>query len=558
MDYIEPTGALRGLLDGSLDRDEAVLMVFSPRNYGRQIVRPYKIKITDDLIDAVGEHRTVADALRPGSSRDLDRQLITAIAPDPIGFEVHTGDIDDCYTFMLVEDNVSEGGRGGNKSRRLTVGYADDEPVSFKSGRVNEEAVLIPTHSTRMAMEYESTQRERRERPTTFQDLDIVTHMVEALTDEDDETLFLGTVGDLAKGVQFDDDPTDADYQGSITYFNDSSISSLQDAEQRRTVNRSPYHIMQTVGDAIDSSLRRLDPARPVSPMSNSRYGADPIDQYSDLVKAQLEGTITAARAGRRGFDVTGPFIMDNLCEYYPDIIVRPMQFNDTESHRDVRGQEDTSLNNQMSSMAASVITAVAMSTSIADINFRYNSLGGGSSLMTRGGSYDISDAAPPRTTVPMSDATYDQCVDAFFENLEECLWPILEQNGGPFDIMVEYSTVGDTAITLNFLDYTREHGCYETGNRYGGLTSPILTPGSIMETNSDHLRAFTDGVGNRIGAGPVSRHSSIIDDLAGMPIAEKVTKRLRDRETTRKPRPRRGGKRGARDAVRDAFSNFD
>ena len=99
-------------------------------------------------------------------------------------------------------------------------------------------------------------------------------------------------------------------------------------------------------------------------------------------------------------------------------------------------------------------------------------------------------------TNIPQDEAKLKLLIDNFKSLLDTSLFNILKAQQGEFWIAVQYSSIGDIIIDLQFNDFAQINGMYVTSANLGGLNQSVMGNQDSFIHNSTWLNVLTNAIG--------------------------------------------------------------
>lgn len=487
------------LNQGLSNGNSATLYVVTPRNIPQQVIRPYQYNFDENLVNLMAEETDIRYIFNPHSRAFHSEVLNQAIIPNMQGTPIDTSDFSMMWSFVLVIDQAKSPGSSyilpTNKNRTLVSGFFLDEPINpqtihYTKPTPNMRALMLFTHISNVALnDYISPKLGSSEQLTITRDDDCISSFVDNVSSGD---MYLMTPSAIRRVTHTGNDGE------SISTYGDNHVATLTENVVTTSRLNSPKHQFQDIVYALDSAMdhsieRGL---RPSSSMVNEGY-TDPLQDFMNVFDANI---VTSNHFNPiAGIEVNKSMTLGQLDQIFPNLKVQPFEVPNT-SRWDVRDQKELTIHNSMSSMIASTVGAIATGSGIGQISFRYTSKITTNVLEV--GQKDAWEIKFVVTLVPANDGRRKGCIRAFTDSLKLNLWPILQTMGGDFDVIIHHDINGETLVSLQFHDFNKSYGWYETCNRLGGMSVPVVGDINSIINNSSELQCLMDSIAISSGIG--------------------------------------------------------
>lgn len=486
-------------IDPTQTGPSARLYLYSPRNWGTQVLRPYTYGFTAASADfLLGKADTLNDAFRRNDVRNTEA-VASIIRPDAQGTAIDMTGFSNLWTFVLVlriPNNYRSGIMAAEGSKLLVFkGHCGDEPIDpssvwMSTPIINRNCPLF-VHSREIL----------RDNPTNINAFGMrdtvtvcgVTDVIDGSlnVNSNNNELYLMTPSDVLSNYTLDG-YTSASAAGLCTIAND-----------RKTVQsdlKDPGLHLKQILQGVDASMNEAS-SQEYSPhgidsFSGALSPAADVTQFKENVVSQLS-MMNGPSDVEQGIEIkNAPFIGD-IERAYPDLVIIPQRI-DTNPQMDILPQDYVSKRTTYSSMAASAISAIAAGCGLSSISFQYQSYDPARRDDLDKSSFQVVPSMTMLTCPPSNQAMYnlnlEGAVKMFRIKLEQDLTPFIKYICGEFFLQATYISNGETTVNLQFLDDTRStngDGWFETPNRLSSLSSTTVGNKENFDNNGNSLNAF-------------------------------------------------------------------
>lgn len=471
------------------NKEQAMLMVYSPRRLQNQVVRPYMYSFPNGVVEHLSQYEDMQEAVGYTPEGIRNEYLNSSVIPSADGVVLRTQDLEGCWTFALVIDVPYQ----TMIKRYLISGYFDREPLTLdatgNASAVNENAYMFFTSTTNVRLRHHYNAGGSQEDLQPGMRGKIIPSQSEWLAGED---LYVMNPSRLSAftstSVSGDNNIT-----GSVTSYGDLSVRPGSGDSGFKT---SPMYaqnpkqhvrgIVQAVNAALDETTAGKHniagaPNGPQPPLADSQD-----QQFLSGAASQMASSedwlfeLTQMNLRR-------PMSMDEFMRMFPDAVIHPVRVN-PDPQWDSRDQEIQCPQNIFSYMVAQVVQQSATSQGIGTIAFRYSSWANNSAVdpsSPNNGAWELHNV---QMMVETTQEMIRQCLTQFKRMLEIDLFPVLMTNFGDFDMMVRYDA-NQTLVDLKFLDFPQYNtGVLEYSGALGGMEAPTVGGADLVEWNTTQL----------------------------------------------------------------------
>ena len=527
-------GSLSKIWTGSNSSVSATLIIFSPRALSKQFVRPYVFNFNDNFIDEVVGRQFDSNIFN-GMNRKSDA-VLNAIMPTSFEgiYQVRNEELSFYYTFMLIiqkdqaHDALSPFLRAPSPMKRqLISGYFLQEPYNpntmyMGAPTINPNAMMVFTHDS----VFHISPHDMTRRGNTLINMNHNADNISRVT----EQMVVPGVGNNGDNKLYMMRPMDLDraagLSASFGNLNDPSndpsfVSGMANASLDAVAGARGGNAAVPLACSLKSPMAQLnhicDAARTVMYANlydngNTNSFTNPfIPRQDDPVNAHrymaqnfsssLE-TVDLNPMTREGSDVDTsiPMSIAQLDQMFGNkLLIMPFIVESRASCELTPQDEITSHKSVMSSMLASTISSMLPCYNIGGIAFSYYSYRSDTGGLGRKGIWVLSSVDPliPNIGPDGIDHHLQACIQMFYREMENNLFPILLNAGGDFELHVEINCFNVSLVNLIFMDEKgmcqNPNGYWETNNCFNSFTNPLLAGENIAARNVNSLAAFKD-----------------------------------------------------------------
>jgi hypothetical protein len=478
MGGISPSFDSRHMFGGNI-ANNARLFIFTPIRHGSQALRPYVYNFNQSTVDAFINNNGAMDALH--TVNRFDKDMCSVITPSMNSISLDTSMLDNYYSFILVVDAVepvrSMIAFGGPKHRTVLSGYfIGDEPISamtlwMANPSLNHDALMIFTHNNSVALnfgnQFKGGFNGSTDNISILAAMDIVPQALDSMVSGHD--LSLCDLGSIASSFTPDGYSPRSIPTGKPLAL--AGFNGLSPAIDDRI--KSPKHQLIDLTNGISQAVSMSSSDYKVfGSMEGSLIGNNPQDTFTDHIYAHLQRP--DASMVHQGINPANFLTLGQLCAMFPNIEVQPCAVPYDPQH-DLRDQTDINIHTVFSSLVSHSVAAMASTSLLGTIMFRYCSWAR-NSLEARSGAWQILGQPSLMLGDEVADQMLEKSVNGFIKSMESNLFPILQNAGGAFDLLVNYNSTGTTDVDLHFMDFSSDgRGYFTIHNRLGGIISPAV-----------------------------------------------------------------------------------
>ena len=514
----------------------ATLFIFSPRALSKQFVRPYVFNFSDNFIDEIVGKQFDSNVFN-GMNRKSDA-VLNAIMPTSFEgiYQVRNEELSFYYTFMLIvqRENAQNALSPFLKApsptkRQLMSGYFLQEPYNpttmyLGAPTINPNATMVFTHDSVFHVSPNDMLRGNRTVINMNHNADNISRTTEQMVVPDgqnqgDNRLFMMRPMDLDRAA------------GLTANFGETTVNGMANASLDAVAGARGGNAAVPLASSLKSPMAQLnhicDAARSVLysnlyESGNMNSFTNPfIPRQDDPVNAQrymaqtfsssLE-TVDLNPMTREGTDIDTsiPMTIAQLDQMFGNqLMIMPFIVESHASCELTPQDEITSHKSVMSSMLASTISSMLPCYNIGGISFSYYSYLSANGALTNKGVWNLINVDPliPNIGPDGIDHHLQACIQMFYREMENNLFPILLNAGGDFELHAEINCYNVSLINLVYMDErgmcANPHGYWETNNCFNNFTNPLLAGENIAARNVNSLAAFKDATLASIGNTP-------------------------------------------------------
>lgn len=511
----------------------ATLFIFSPRALSKQFVRPYVFNFSDNFIDEIVGKQFDANVFN-GLNRKSDA-VLNAIVPTSFEgiYQVRNEELSFYYTFMLIvqRENAQNALSPFLKApsptkRQLMSGYFLQEPYNpttmyMGSPTINPNAMMVFTHDSVFHVSPHDMLRGNRTVINMNHNADNISRTTEQMV--------VPGVGNNGDNRLYMMRPMDLDRAAGLSAnFGESSVNGMANASLDAVAGARGGNAAVPLASSLKSPMAQLnhicDAARSVlysnlyesgnmnsftnpfiprqdDPVNSQRYMAQTFSsslETVDLNPMTREGT---------DIDTSIPMSIAQLDQMFGNqLMIMPFIVESHASCELTPQDEITSHKSVMSSMLASTISSMLPCYNIGGISFSYYSYMSTNGAIGNKGVWNLINVDPliPNIGPDGIDHHLQACIQMFYREMENNLFPILLNAGGDFELHAEVNCYNVSLINLIFMDEkgmcANPNGYWETNNCFNNFTNPLLAGENIAARNVNSLAAFKDATLASIG----------------------------------------------------------
>lgn len=485
-------------------QNEDILMVYSPRQMERQVVKPIVMNFNKSHKDEVDD--IVNSKLNINRVAKLSSNLKASILPDYYGNSLDTNLLGSRYTFMYVRNNeamASPIGIQGTSAKHVLSGYFTECPFSdaYIAGMdvpvetaINPNAYMIVTDST-----LRKTSGIRLDRNGLSDSISSTANHdglygKNILDVYQGQNMLLSTPS-LSTNSTLETVDTQGSYSVDITPAPGCRLDCNVSSRAINNKLKSPTYQLNNIVDALVNT-----DAFSESGQSYQTYGAAPADtvHHHDHISSHAgdvgsfleEGTAPVSFGDH--IDAGRPSRLSDLFQTRGQIDVHYVQLNQT-SQFDVCDQGVPSTKAQLSSLATHVFSSTCVELGILEMRLLYSPYSFETGMLSEIPRWEVDHVVFIEEGLNQSQC--DARIRVFLNTLETTLFDIIKTVAGMFDIVLSSSMGGDCLVDLELLDFQQERGLGYTTTPlvYGAIVSPLIGTHNQITNNALQLAKLID-----------------------------------------------------------------
>ena len=475
-----------------------ILFLFSPRILGSHFKRPLQYNFGENEFQTI--HNCMhQDGTLSGKQLAMHPGMMNAIKPSgDSGIIMNTQAYSDKWSFMIVIDentlpNTVVGFDVDKNKRTIYIGICSEEPIS-KMGvasatpekfiNPNSQLIITRTIGFRKTNQFGINGSS-----------DNMTNQFDACVASFDQSiigkgidLFPVTAESAALNCEIPNEPLDPNMAGSSMVIPDHSSSlnvkkqivldSAQEIPMQHMANL--FSNMVAGKNEMDFNQMRGRFADPALTIASAEVG---YEQATHNAFAQSDNTFNQL-LNDTPIGLTNYMTLDMLCNHFHPV-VKPINVP-SGIEGDVIPQHISSINNIFSSLVCACVPGYMNDIGLSLLSFAYNS---------PADAMRIFDATSPNV---INQDVLRHRANAAVQIIKQELFPMLFNNGGPFEIIINCNINGVTDVRLVFLDreLIPDTAFYREETMLGGIVSPLIGDQRTLNNNAKQLKSLVSAVG--------------------------------------------------------------
>lgn len=485
---------------------QALLLLYSPRVYGTQVIRPFTYGFTDQALDKLMNGGPTMSAALNRKDIATSPEIANTIRPDD-GMNSVSMDMNmlsNSWTFMLIikQPNNYRGVAMSASGVRTTVmtGYCIGEPANpftlhMSSPTMNPQCKFIVEN--RQVLSDSAAQIDAygmRSSSAVMWNDDIVDPSLNLLASNRD--LYYMTPSKVLENYDY----TGTD-NSSLSTPGLCAVATNDRTPIQATLKTPGVHLKQIV-ESLDSQNKETQLSE-YSPQGISAAGsifsaADDVEMYKSGVVSKLSSGAASAMIQSGPIDALSVFTLQELNNAYPNLDVSIQKFTNPNAQYDVIPQTVVNPVVAYSSFVSSAISSLASDVGLNSIDFMYTSYDPAKRNNAEKDTFQVVSnnvylTCPPQNQEMMS-LTLAGAVDSFRQLFRTNVAPFITGVLGHFTLTARYLSNGETLVDLKLLDFgsnTNMNGWYESPNRLSNFSSTTIGSESAFTNNAQSLNAL-------------------------------------------------------------------
>ena len=431
----------------------AILFLYTPRQYGTQVLRPYVYAFSENAVDKLlGGGDTMSDAFKRADIAGSE-EVASCIRPDAKGIGLNMDIASMMWTFLLfirTPNNYSGVAlRANGFNTAIMTGQCLEEPVG-PLGSINPDCRLM-VHSRQIMNSGSFIGAGGSFQKTRILTSDDIIDPSMSMA-ADNRELFLTTPFTV------------------LEHYDDGDVRASTEAQVALpALDRSPVPVaLKTPGVHMTKILNGLDTqnreaaAAEFTPDGLSGLDtlspADDVDQYRNGFTNKMSSLTMGCPTQTNGIDATSLFTIGDLDRIYNGGLKVKVQHVAESARYDVIPQDIENPKVAYSSFIASSIIGLAMDTGLSSISFMYTSHDPLKSSELVKSTFQVAPddtyLASPPSDPEMLRRTLVSAVQTFQTLFEKNVAMFIVPVVGDFTVAVRYSNTGECQVNLQLEDF--------------------------------------------------------------------------------------------------------
>ena len=451
MDNLNPFLIGGGDLGGN--RPVAILFLYSPRQYGTQVLRPYVYSFSENAVDKLlGGGDTMSEAFRRADIAGSE-EVASCIRPDPNGISLNMDIASMMWTFLLFirQPNNYNGAvmQAHGFNTAIMTGQCLEEPIG-PLGAINENCRLM-VHSRQIMNSGTLLNAAGARQKTRILVSDDIIDPSMSMASNNRE-LFLCTPFTVMEHYDEGDVRASTEGQVALPALDRSAVPvALKTPGVHMTKILNGLDIQNKEAASAEFSPDGLSGLDTLSP-------ADDIDQYKTGFTNKMSQLSIGCPTQMNGIDATSLFTIGELDQIYNGGLQVKIQHVSETARYDVIPQDISNPKVAYSSFIASSIIGLAMDTGLSSISFMYTSHDPIKANCLVKSTFQVAPddtylAAPP-SDPEMLRRTLVSAVQTFQTLFEKNVAMFIVPVVGDFTVAVRYSNTGECQVNLQLEDF--------------------------------------------------------------------------------------------------------
>lgn len=488
----------------------AFLLLYSPRTYGDQVLRPFVYGFTDSTVQKL---MGGGDSLKEAYARPdiaTSDAVANAIKPDSIGSKISMGTYSSMWTFVLIlnQPNNYAGVAMSSSGCRTTVmaGHCLDSPVAettlyMTTPTINMNCPLVVQTHQIINTDPSVVNAFGMRNPTRIICSDDVIDPSMNMAAEGTD-LYRMTPVDVLRNYQSNGTADRAISTPGLCMIGGMDRNPVQSA--LKTPGIHFRHILE----GLDTQIK-FDESSQFSPSGLGIAGVlsdcEDIDKFKKGVENNLSQYAYGSRIDTDGLSANSVFTIQDIERVFPNLTILPQQVSQNSvlpdgRYMDVLPQTLTSPKVAYSSFISSSVSSIAADCGLSSLSFAFTSCDPAKSMDNDKSTFQVVSENAYLTCPPpdpqMAAFTLKAAVNMFKTMFQQNVVPFIVGVVGNFEVFATYSLNAETTVNLTLLDYgsnTNLGGNYwfEAPNRLGSLGSTTIGNESVFMNNAQQLNEF-------------------------------------------------------------------
>lgn len=478
-----------------------VLFLFTKREIPDHTIRSlsynFNQQLVSNMVDSINNKTNKPTFLDSVSAN-------TAIVPSRKGVNIKTSLLSNNWSFLLISDNNLANGAQDNllpskflHMRFIYSGYCSEEPIlphsmNFEKPITNDQCKLIITRKVIInKLNYQISQTGAHVKEDVIGDILVAKYNNNMVN----ESLYSLAPSDAIDSVE-SSNTTESGESMFTTITNEDSLE-VKDHIKISSSFQSPKNHLKTIVNSI------YDGIEDIAMSENLGSFRDISDTFyaNDVIYNNIRANLSYADdvEGMEGNDLfginsqTNIFLQSLMKSYNPEIYIIK---NQPTTQMSIIPQHIVSIETIFSSLISSCVPSYIINTKLSSVSFWYDSHN------------DVFEPYHFDSNVSCSQQELLVKWNSFTYLFKKELVPILRDNGGEFNVLINCTTNASTYVKLNFYDNGKVFGVddyYEHSNIPGGLCTNMIGGASTLSNNGSLLYNMASNISNAIMPNSVS-----------------------------------------------------
>lgn len=495
----------------------ARLFLYSPRNYGMSVLRPYMYGFNEDATNLILGAGATLEGVLENQRVANSREVAELIRPESNGIGIDMTYYSSCWTFVLAIYNSTDyaskvfSAPGGTVT--ILTGHCEDEPITQASiwdpnHHVTNPLCKLIVHSREILNSSQmATPLGMHSSLDVMCAEDIVSPGMNLTANNHD--LYRMTPYDVLQNYSIIGGQT-CSLEAQCALVNSKKNVPIQMAL------KTPGTHLRQIFQGLDSqaALTRRNELTPHGIGDLGVLGgAFDVDAFKNGVARLFSNTEGSANIQTGGLDVGGVITIGEIERIYPACQVHVTKFDNPNPQLDIIPQTVMDPQVTYSSMISSSVQAIAADCGLSSIGFQYQYYDPRRANDLEKYGWQVISEYTMLAAPPLNPGDYNNmlvaAVEKFRMRFHSDVAPWIAGTNGNFFVQVTHSNNGETQVHLEFLDNNmsnRLQGWYEAPNRLAGTTTTSVGTSGHFQANGQSLNSFVLEMQGKTELGPTGQ----------------------------------------------------
>lgn len=492
---VRPGGEVSQVLTASPGTNSAQMVIFSPRKYAHQRVRPLVYKFTDEMKSSLATNLIDSSHRKTTPFSKLNDINARAILPaSHQGFDLHMGTLEDFNGFLLII--TTAGTRFAPPEKVMYGGYFMDDVRSF-SGRYNMNAHFVITHTSILTDNRNNRFNTRENSYEIAQDTVTISRDTENFFENNDR-MFINLPADI----------NSLPPSHLMTGSSDASnivLSNLGNPVSLPKFSTVPSLMLNAIGDNLRDFVDNREIYRYGMTNYTPMYDDQDHQEHIHIAKTlrdRLPGLSDGHSYSINQFlDESHTHTLGELEAKFGELSVIYVDQKDLiVANGESIDQGYDGRQNQLSYLISYAIETVALNSGLVTVDFVYHSHVPNSTIWTGRKNPTI----VTQYALPIADVSQNQMnamIKQFEQNIIDYVFSTVSaaMNGSDYEVYVHWRHGQAAQVKLLLNDYRNQtqDGYYESYGHISSLTTPTVANADTVFSNHRELEGFHDAIKN-------------------------------------------------------------